>query len=186
MADTVVAYKVQCIVTGVAGAPYYITGYFDKLVHDAESAQAAWVSLLAPSGGGIPTGATFTFDGSIETVGPDGTIVSVDNIASVTVTGSKTSDRAPAECQILFRWKTGVYPSGRQVQGRTNWPFVYTADLDPAGNLKSTTITAWNSTINSFLGAGGFVVRSAKNDKFYDVDAYSVWNKTAVLRSRRD
>src|SRR3990172_6405745 len=116
---TGVMYKVVQVATGVAGSPYYITGYFDLLQGTAQAAADSWRAMIS---GGVSTyTAPLIFDPITEvqkvlaTTGDLVGLVSV-SVAAQTFTGA--GDPLPPATSLLLRWRTGEYVGGREIRGR--------------------------------------------------------------------
>lgn len=183
-------YRVRVIASGVAGGPYYLTGYFDESAGTPQAAMTAWFGLVGGSPASVPTGATVSADPEVQIIDSvTGNAVGVANITPPTaVVGTNTSTRAARATQLLLRWKTGIYNGGRLVQGRTNLPFVFTSQIGQNGSPLATTVSGAQSAINVFLSVPNtsFVVWSKTTGQFGDVISGTCWTEFAVLRSRRD
>lgn len=137
------------------------------------------------------TGVTWTGDAVVDVVDEaTGLIVGQDPVTPLTANGDVSGDVSPPATQGLIRMPTGTYTAGRQIRGRVFCPGVpeehvtggapssaYVATLE----LAATTLVADSFTIGSPL-----VVYSRTHNTSALVQSPSVWNKFAVLRSRRD
>nr|CRY97405.1 hypothetical protein [uncultured prokaryote] len=184
-------WKIQTIVTGVAGSPYFIVGYFDATEISDQAAVAAWHSFTTndSSALGIAQGATYTTGTETAIVeSTTGLIVGFTATTPASITGSSTEPLCPPASQILVRWGTATVSAGRRVRGHTNLPLVKVSDLTSGGNLQAGEIADRQGNVTSLLAAAGgsFVIYSRKNRIAAPVVSGSVWNELAVLRSRRD
>lgn len=183
-------WKIQTIVTGVAGAPYYLVGYFDSVTGTPQDAVTAWAAFTHPSSATTgKNGATYTTGGEVLVVDP----VSGDAITSVTTTpvvlaGTGNISLMSRQTQGLARFRTGVRVAGREVRGRTNLPLIATSFDDTNGNPTTTYVTSINTRITALINAAQaqHVVWSKKNGQHYPSTSGSAWSQWATLRSRRD
>lgn len=185
--------RVQCTVTGVAGSPYYIVGYFDAASGTTGGVLNDWMSFVAgvTSGTSIawPSGALVTGEGVVQLIDPTtGNPIGTEVTTSLTVTGTGTSQMMSPATQILTEWRTGNYINGREVRGRTNHPCVRASDATLTGNPNSGTLGGWNSAAAGLIGssASNFVIWSKKNGQWFAASSGNTWTKFSVLRSRRD
>lgn len=181
-------YRTRCVVTGVAGAPYYITGYFVEVGGTAQQAADAWFAFCNPGASSMPDDSTITLESQVFNVDSvSGDITSVISVTPDAETGTSVNDFMPGFTQTLVKWQTGTYASGRQVQGRTNLPSVPEGANDngrPSSTWRtSTQLRADNllSDVNSI-----FCVYSRTNGVAVVVQSGVVWDEFSVLRSRRD
>lgn len=183
-------HRVRAQISGVAGSPYWLTGYFDHTAVGANDAAVEWIKFIATNSVGLPTGWTLTAGGEVQLVDPvSGDVIDVEPIAQATLSGSTNANLAPKATQILCRWRTEAYVAGRRVQGHTNIPMVYTSDINTGGGVAGATQTAWQAKITGLLtGAAGdaFCIWSRAAGAHFPVASGSVWNQFSVLRSRRD
>lgn len=184
--------KVVTVVTGVDGGPYYITGYFDPAVGTAQQNAQAWhtFTLPGPTAGDIPIQTTYTTGPEVQIVeAATGNVVGVDTITPITITGTGNFDKEPPMTQFLVRWLTGFYAGGRQIRGRTFLPGVTNGAVNPntgrpTDGARNGRQAAAQTLINS--ANAELLIWSRKNGQAVVVTSSSVWEKFAVLRSRRD
>lgn len=181
--------RVQTVVTGVAGSPYYLTGYFDADGAIPDSVIDRWHDFVIGDEA-FPLAGTITrTDGELPIVNPQtGQIVGQVTGTGRTTVGTRNYDLAPLQTQLLVRWRTGEYIGGREIRGRTSIPLVGEASVSANGNVSQETIGSINlQAANLLSGIGGdFVVWSKKNGVWYAATSASCWEKFSVLRSRRD
>lgn len=181
-------YRVTQVATGVAGSPYYLTGYFAAADSSAQQAADAWRTAI-----GVPVAtfvAPYRYEAITEvaTVNPgtgDTTGITAVTVAAITFTDA--DQPLPAATSLLLRWHTGVFTGGREIRGRTN--------IARLGELTSTlgvpnvaTTTAWQTRANDLIADVNttFVVWSPLHGLWETVQTGSPWGQWAVLRSRRD
>lgn len=185
--------RVEVQVTGVAGSPYYIVGYFTADSGTTNQCITAWMTFVAgvTSGSSIawPSGALITAQDVVQLVDPaTGQPVGTEVGTALSVTGTGTGQMMSPATQILTEWHTNNYLNGREVRGRTNHPCVRAADATTSGAPSGATISGWNSAASALIGDANtvFVIWSKKNGQWFAAESGSTWNKFSVLRSRRD
>lgn len=182
-------FRVRTLITGSPGGSYLSTFYFDATgpltaQNAATAARTFWNSIRLHISNNLtitPDLAVYTLD---ETTGsPTG----VSTVTGAAITGGATADEEAWATQGLVEWRTGNFLTGREIRGRTFIPGVCSGDSSggvPTGTYPTDLQTAAAALIadaNSTL-----VVWSRKNGFFDEVTSSTVWNKWAVLRSRRD
>lgn len=181
-------WRVRTTITGVPGAPYLSTHYFDTssgTVNDAIASVAGfWTDCQAL----ISTDASWEVDGAVTVI--ESTTGQPIGIAAGTLqtgAGQSSADLLPMAAQALARWHTGVFTDGRELRGRTFIPAL-TEDTGETGGPNITTISAVNNAIANMIGGSSsiFVIYSRKHHTFSAAVNGSCWNQYAVLRSRRD
>ena len=181
-------YKVVQVATGVAGSPYYITGYFDATFGTAQQAADAWRAFLAPASTGYRTGLTFsamTEVGIVDASTGDLTGLTPVTLAAMSMIGG--TDPLPAATSLLIRWRTGQYTNGKEIRGRTNIPGML--ETFSTNGLPDSALTgAWQTRATALLASANarHVVYSKKNFGACVTTAGSPWSQWAILRSRRD
>lgn len=185
--------RVQTVVSGVAGSPYYLNGFFDALNTEPQDAIDAWHTFVTAGGGGTvnsyPTGAVITTSGTLDLIDPtDGGIVGQQFGATETSLGGAQGQFLPAANQVLVHWRTGIYVNRRELRGRTNIPCISEAGSTNSGQVEPSVITAYNALGNALISNPDcvFIVWSKKNGEWREVFAAQTWDQFAVLRSRRD
>jgi len=181
-------YKVTQVATGVAGSPYYITGYFDAAFGTAQQAADAWRAFLAPASTGYRTGLAFSAMTEVGLVDP--VTGNLTGLTPVTLAGMSMiggTDPLPAATSLLIRWRTGQYAGGKEVRGRTNIPGMLES-LSTSGLPDAALTSAWQTRANALLASANarHVVWSKKNAGACVTSSASPWAQWAILRSRRD
>lgn len=180
--------RVTTTMTGVSGAPYYSTQYWDG--GDAGVAAAAqvktrtfWDSIK----GLITTGLLIQVEPDVDLVDPtSGNILDVFNSA-VSVVAANGNAPLPKATQGLVRLRTPTFVAGRRLQGRIFIPAL--ANDAQVGGIPSTAfINGVNTALTALLsGSPDPVVYSKTHGQFAQVSTASVWGSNfAILRSRRD
>lgn len=181
-------YRVRTTFTGVDGTPWYSNMYFEYAVDGAsvvvDRVRDFWTGQLTQ----IHDSVTAVVDGDVAVVDAvTGLTVNVESTASLTIDFSAAGDMLPAATQMLIRWSTGLFPAGRQIQGKTFCPG-HMEQNSTLGKPTAGLITAANVYAAALYAPTDyrFVIYSPKNGAGYRVVSHTVWDKWAVLRSRRD
>lgn len=181
-------WKVTQVCTGVAGTPYYITGYFDAVAGTAQQAADAWRNLLGTTTTIYRSGLSFSAIATVDELDPaTGNLVGQASVTVASLAFIGGTDALPAATSLLLRWRTGQYQGGKEIRGRTNIPGLPTS----AGSLglpSSTTISGFQTRQTAMLALANahHVVYSPKNSAAALTTSGSPWGQWAVLRSRRD
>ena len=185
--------KVQTVLTGVAGSPYYMNGYFDLTVGTAQDMIDAWhtfvVGAIGSDTSNYPTGALIRTDGTLQVVNPvDGAVEALVTGAPQTSGGIGTGPVLPPSNQALVRWRTGIYVDRREVRGRTNIPAQFEAASTVLGQVEPAYINGYTDRGQTLIDDENtnFVVWSKKNGQWQPAVTASCWEQFAILRSRRD
>lgn len=181
-------YRVTQVASGVAGSPYYITGYFDIAAGSAQQAADAWRLAIGAPVGTYCAGYVYDAITAVEEVNPaNGSTTGIYPVTVAAVTFNDADQPLPAATSLLLQWRTGVYNAGRENRGRTN--------IARLGELRSTTgvpnttcITEFQARITALLADVNVqhVVWSRKLGLWDATASGSVWTQWAVMRSRRD
>lgn len=181
--------RVRTTVTGVAGSPYYINGYFDAGTGTTAQCITAWHRFVLDQASAQPNGAVIRTEAEVPVINPvTGEVIQVETSPALEDSGTNTNSLAPPSTQLLVRWRTGQFIGAREVRGRTNLPMMFSANVDSKGDpvaalrtsalLRANTLIADANTVN--------VVWSKTKGVWFPVLTTNVWTKFAVLRSRRD
>lgn len=182
-------YRLVTTVTGVAGSPYYMVGYFEAEPGQENNIITAWHLFCVPASSALPVGATATTSGLIDVVNPvSGDTVGVQQTTDYTTGGTYAGETVPRASQVLVRWRTGVYVGGREIRGRTNIPLVEIGAIGPNGGLDGAFLSVFNERAEDLVNdpASSFVIWSKKNGRHEPVVLGSTWSQFSVLTSRRD
>lgn len=181
-------WKVTQVATGVAGSPYYITGYFDFTAGTAQQAADAWRNFLAPSSTVYRTGLAFSTITEVGEVDPtNGNLIGLTTVSVAAMSMIGGTDPLPAATSLLIRWRTGQYIDGREIRGRTNIPGMMESG-STNGVPDAAVISAWQTrgTALAALSNAKHVVWSKKAGGAAYTTSASPWTQWAILRSRRD
>lgn len=185
-------WRVRTTVTGVAGGPYYLTGYFSAAALPALGAKTDWHAFVQDGAATIYGGVVYTTSGVVEQVDPvTGDIVGTSVSPDLRVVGTSSAYAlAPTNSQYLFASRTGEYIGGREIRGRFNRPMVRSSDLESgapnAGVLIPGAITALQAKATAFLGSANSdpVVWSRKNGVHSIISTMTIESTVATLRTR--
>lgn len=188
-------YRVRTVFTGLVGTPWMSTFYFAEGAGTAQQAVAAagafWTSV---SGSNMQTGLAWSTEAEVVLIdSATGDPTSLANTTPVAGTGTGGSDPVPAQCQILVRWRTGIFlPSSvpgkgpRELRGRTFIPS--SLESNNLGVVSAAQQTFYNGVANTLLSAANadLVVFSDTKHSAATAVSASTWDKYASLRTRRD
>lgn len=180
-------YRVRTAITGGPGGSELATMYFDASTGTAQDAANAARAFWVDCAGQIKSIYTMTVLPLVYTI--DSTTDKATSVTGTTTTavpGGSGADGLPTATQGLIRWHTGVFSSGREIQGKTFIPGM----VVPANNQgvpTSALLTALQTAATNLASAGPitFGVYSRKHHLFAQATTGSPWNQWAVLRSRR-
>jgi hypothetical protein len=181
-------WRVTRVATGVGGAPYYLTGYFDTSVGTAQQAADAWANLLGTTSTIYRTGLVYAPISSVQEIdAPTGNLVGLSAVTVAGITFAGGTDPLPPSTQLLLQWHTGQYNGGREYRGRTNIPGLMASGM-VAGAPSSTITSSFQTRVTALLALSSakLLVYSRKDGQAAVVTTGTVWNQYAVLRSRRD
>ena len=175
--------------SGTTGGPGVSTFYSTN----AATAHAAIREFFWEQRAMFPGQVTFTFDSEGDTIDPlDGSLQgSWSHAAPASVTGTNTGDYALPVGSVIH-WLTGSVVNGHRLRGRTFLVPMTGAIFDSDGTIDPTSLTAIRSAGASFVAnaASTVVVWSrpsgANAGGYAAITGYSVPDKAAILRSRRD
>lgn len=181
--------RVRTVVTGVAGSPYYLVGYFEDLTDNEQQCVDAWAAFTSAAAANQPTGSNWLTEGDVEVVDPiTGDTIGVRGADQVLVLGSTNLPLLPPASQALIRWRTGVYVGGREIRGRTNMPLQFQDNATSGGTVKGSVQTFYKERADTLVNqiTAEHVVWSKTNGRWERTVTASVWDQFSVLRSRRD
>ena len=199
--------------TGFLGAPGYTNLYFrdfqgageiDQAIADGAVAKVhTWIQAWDD---GLPNTVTLTVDPSVEVIeettgeltGFFTTVPGSPNVGGSTLTYSAASG-------ACVNWYTDGVRNGRRVRGRSFMVPIGSNGMDTNGTLNNTALTSWRTAtgvLTSGTGTGDLGVWARptpildENGEptgehnadgiWYVVTSYSIPDKVAILRSRRD
>nr|CRY97472.1 hypothetical protein [uncultured prokaryote] len=182
-------YRVVSVITGVDGAPFYLTG---KFIDDGEVSPT---NLINTWHGFVTDGGVSQFPAGCQVVtGPEvtkvddatGEITAVELGTVASLLGNSSQPLAPGQVQFLIKFRTNTFAGGRRIQGHIHLPCVKIANLSPTGTIGATTITALQSKASALLAGGDapFCIYSPTYRISAPVEFASPSSFAATLRSR--
>lgn len=181
-------YRVRTVGTGLTGAPYLSTMYFDAssgqtAQHAADAVSNFWQGCKTQ----VSSSVTMTVQSDVYVIDSvTGHPTSVSPVVITPIVGTAAGTQAPLASQGRVDWHSGIFINGREQRGRTFIPGVVVAASN--GGLPTAAYTTGLTTgvANLFGTAGANLgVYSRKNHLFTYVTLGKVWGNFAVLRSRR-
>jgi hypothetical protein len=182
--------RVRTVFTGVAGTPAYSNFYFDATTTNAADYQPMVGNFWSSIAGGVWGSVSGTVQGQVDVLNAStGQVIGFGTASDISIDFTDTNAELPPSTSGLLRLLTGQYVGGRQVQGRCFIPYPTRGeDVDgaPSSDYR-TAVQAAAEELQAVDNANGaWVVWSRRNGVFEYINAFSVWNKWAVMRSRRD
>lgn len=180
--------EIKTVHSGVVGAPYWSTLYFEYISGSQAQAQAVLVRKYWDDT------KTIRVTSCLSDVQPTANLIddttgavvgTVSFTGLTTVAGTNSNANYDPASQGLSRFLTGSYISGRQLRGRLFHPAISVANI-AAGGLQGSTFTALQTAADGLKSSGYLRVYSRTHGTSVAVTTTSVWTRLAVLRSRRD
>jgi hypothetical protein len=188
--------------TGFAGAPGY-TNFFFRDISGAPSQATADNAVLKANNWAIyvksllPIEAALQVQSDVEVI--EETTGEMQNVFNVTapaiVQGTAPSAPYSAASGAVITWRTAGVRNGRRVRGRTFLVPLANSAYQSDGTLAAAAISSLTTNMQTFLspsGSANFGVYARPSTKgatdgiFHQASGFSVPDKVAVLRSRRD
>ena len=187
MAD-VWRYRVE--LAGLAGGPGLMTFHFGPTIGTGEAQDCVdgVQTFLQAIDVFVSNAITFTGANEMEVID----MVTDQQTGTVAVTGfteagDDSATALPPATQMLVRWTTDAFLSGRRVQGKTFVPGLCEDSNETAGTPQAAVVSAVQAAARTLADANlGLVVYSRTNHQSAVVADASVWNKWAILSGRRD
>jgi hypothetical protein len=179
--------RINVLYTGFAGLPGTNTLYAHENGISAADQVAAVLAFYTGLASAFRSGLHIAVDSVVEIVdSTNGQTTGLDDTgAGGTVTGSNSGALLPPSTQLLVRWRTGVFFSGRELRGRTFLPY-FTENDNSSGAPSSGLVASVQTAAQTMADDANLAVFSPTKFQWADVSAAQVWNEWAVLRSRRD
>lgn len=145
--------------------------------------------------GACKTTTSFVSDSFVDTIDPaTGTITGSDAVTSWTQTGTDTAGYAPPATAVVVGWKTDDIVAGRRVRGRTFISPITSGQIDSDGTPVAGMLAYANAFGAKWIDNGATAVytcvwhrpKGTSPGSDHQITSYSVKDKFAVLRSRRD
>jgi len=183
-------FRVRTVFTGVTGAPWLNTLYFDSdSSGTAQQAATAAGTFWGAVDAYMDNTVAWTTEADVAIVNAaTGDVTSAVGTTPVIGSGGDTGDPLPYATQGLIRWLTGIYVGGRQVRGRSFIPGMAESACGASGTVSGAAVIGINAAgaaliadANSTLQVWSPTLGQANN-----VTIASTWSQFAVLRSRRD
>lgn len=191
--------------SGFTGGPGYSNFFYrDRSSGEPSTTTATDAATLVDNFGSflqsrIPIGVNLAVQGDVEVI--EETTGQLEDILNITPPAARqgTVASAPysAASGAVVTWRTAGVRNGRRVRGRTFCVPLANTSYDPDGTLAAAFITAMNTNLAgaSFLGNTNSAILGiwtrptapgATDGAWFQVNGFTVPDKVAVLRSRRD
>ena len=182
--------RVRSVLTGVAGAPYYTNHYFDAgglggQEQDAVDAVGDFWNAFDTS---LDNALQINTDPEVPTINAvTGAITSSVATTPFFNQFASTGEALPPATQLLIRWTTPTFVSGRRLRGRTFIP----GCTEDSNTSTGTPAAGFSTPVNAAVAAltGGAValcIWSRTHGVAIPVSSGTYWSQWAILRSRRD
>lgn len=188
---------------GFAGAPGYTNLFFkpsDDQQPDQADAQAA-ANFTNDFGAYVrtylPIEASMQVQSDVEELWD--TTGALQNIFTVNampvLQGQAASAPYSAASGAVVTWRTGGVRNGRRVRGRTFLVPLANSAYQSDGTIASAVLTAWNTNFTTLMNTASSVrlgvyarptVQGASDGSWFAATGFTIPDKVAVLRSRRD
>jgi hypothetical protein len=194
--------KVKIKWTGFTGAPGYTNFFFRDIAGTPSQATAEDAATKARNFGGyvrghLPIETILQVQNDVEVIEETtGELQTMFTVATKTpLPGEAPSAPYSAASGAVVTWRTAGVRNGRRVRGRTFLVPLANSAYQSDGTLAAATVTALTTNLNTFLspsGSANFGVyarpssAAATDGIFHQATGFSVPDKVAVLRSRRD
>ena len=181
--------RVRTIFAGPTGAPWYNNLHFvGATAADAAAAHSAVTTFWSAVDGWVTNQVTWVCEGIVAEIDlATGQQVDAHVVPQTTGAGAQSGEPMPWASQALIRLHTLIYQNGRSVRGRIYVPGLVITAL-ASGLLDATVASALDVAAEALVDDAGtqLAVYSRTTASAVEVDAASVWNQWAVMRSRRD
>jgi hypothetical protein len=195
--------KVTINWTGFSGAPGYTNLYFRDFTENGQIDQAIASGAAAKVDnwiGGfqsrLPTTVTVQTDATVEAIeDTTGELQGFFNVTPAAARVGTGTGNYSAASGAVVNWYTAGVVRGRRLRGRTFLVPLAGSALDTNGTINNTELTALRTNTTTFInetGAGDLGVWSrpsapgAADGTWFAVNSFTIPDKVAVLRSRRD
>jgi hypothetical protein len=164
------------------------------IVNDARDILQTWITSWRPN---LPTPVSVGIDPNVEEIDENhGNIEAFWTTTVAAPAAGTTSGSYAGGVGACVNWYTDGVSNGRRVRGRTFIVPVGGGTLDSDGTLTAGALGAWRASTATLVAASNLarlVVWKRPNDPplfinggAYDVNSFTINDKVAVLRSRRD
>lgn len=177
--------------TGFLGAPgishFYTNASDDTAFHTALN---TWKGTWAAN---LPDDVTLTLKAEVEQLeDTTGELVGAFTIGSDSTTGGANTGGYSAASGVVVNWLTGGFVAGRRVRGKTFMVPISGGAYETNGTIEGNALSFMRTSTATFQNAvqGIQVVwsrpRASLAGSSHEVTSWSIPDKVAVLRSRRD
>lgn len=185
--------KITAVWTGLSGLPGTTTMYFDadalELGDLLTGLDEFWTGIVTMGGTGsqgLQLGLTITLENEIPIINiASGAVVDYQAISEThEYLGNGTAEPLPPATQMLIEWKTTAVAGTRRLRGRT-----FLGGLTEDHNSNGVPASTHADTVEALaasLSAESMGIYSPTHHIAAGPSATLVWNRFAVLRSRRD
>lgn len=179
--------RYRIVTTGFIGAPgYNIIHTAGDTLDEAEARALPLIDFIDDFAAVQAQGVTITLDPVVNLVD----VLTGDTTGSVLLPGFTRQGafgvvEAPAGICLLARWRTGVYVGGREIRGRS----FFSGLGDIAGSEGTPDAAPYltaSQAVDTLVSAGDLVVYSPTRGVAAPVTDGQIWNRFALMRSRRD
>lgn len=179
--------RIHVVYDGLPGLPGTSTIYGHENGTSAAEQVDAVLAFFTSMQSSMVTGMTTTVESIVDIVdSTTGLVTGQDDTgAGGTATGTGGTDPLPFASALLVQLRTGTYFGGRELRGR----FFVAGMLEGnsnAGVPSSTSLGIWQGYLDTLLDDGQLAVFSPTKLEWASISSATLWNKWAVLRSRRD
>lgn len=184
------AQRVKVEWTGLPGSPFLSTFIFGTTgsggAADARAGVVAFMDALEPFYTSALTASLITEVQEFDVA--TGDVSSSFPIAPSTHVGTLAGSRLAPTTQGLIRLRTGTFVGGREVRGKVFVPGVGTSSALATGDPNTTYTNGLQAAAQALIdySPAAWLVWSRASGTAPVVTSASVWNRFAVLRSRRD
>lgn len=195
--------KVTLKWTGFAGAPGYSNFFYrdfsssEPTQADADAAVQKVVTFGAYVRTYLPIEAALQVQTAVEVIEEtNGQLQTVFTAPPTSVLqGQAASAPYSAASGAVITWRTGGVRNGRRVRGRTFLVPLANAAYQSDGTIATAVLTSLNTNMTTFISAAGTpdlgvwarpTSKGATDGIWYAVNGFTIPDKVAVLRSRRD
>ena len=184
------AYRVNTVMTGASGAPYFSRLHFESQPGDttpfatdtALAVESFWVALK----GNLAAGMSITVDPEVQLVNDLTQDVEQVFIASTTtITTDGPGEPLPSMAQGLVQIRTGVFVGGREIRGRMFVPRLTENDSTggrPTAGIRTTVAGAFEDLLIAHTPPVGVLGKAG----FTPATSATVWGEWSYLSTRRD
>jgi hypothetical protein len=191
--------------TGFPGGPGYTNLHFEPVAggdisqavaDDAVAVTQTWIAAFRPD---MPSSVTTGVDPTVTEIDENYGTIEAFWTSTVTAPAAGPSNGVyAAGSGVCVNWGTDGVWNGRRVRGRTFIVPIGEPGLATNGSLNDTRLTAWRTATATFVGAANLarlvvwkrptvvLGEPLPDGGAYDVNSYTINDKVAQLRSRRD